>query len=445
MDTRIRVILLRKHMRMKLLKSAKVSIKRRNLLLGGACAVFSATGRGRAAEPDRKVPPSIAALRSMRSEAKPISNEERGERILKAQKLMSGNGMDAMLLAGGASLFYFTGMHWGNSERLFACVIPARGRAFLVCPSFEEGRVRERLDRGPLEDATVLTWHEDESPYQLVASGLKNLSILSGTLGIEERTPWVFSDGIGRAAPAVHLRSATPVTAGCRMIKSAHELALMRLANRATLSVYEAVYHALEPGMTQDQAEELIAAAYARVGFPGEASVEVDAGSALPHGSEKPQSIAENSLVMIDDGCLVEGYNSDITRTFVIGKATDKMKRAFDLVKRAQTAALAAARPGVECQAVDAAARKVIVEAGYGPDYKFFSHRVGHGIGLEGHEWPYLVRGNVLPLAPGMTFSDEPGVYLKGEFGMRLEDDMYITEHGAELFTPQSPSIEQPF
>jgi len=381
----------------------------------------------------------------MRSEAKPISNEERGERILKAQKLMSGNGMDAMLLAGGASLFYFTGMHWGNSERLFACVIPARGRAFLVCPSFEEGRVRERLDRGPLENATVLTWHEDESPYQLVASGLKNLSILSGTLGIEERTPWVFSDGIGRAAPAVHLRSATPVTAGCRMIKSAHELALMRLVNRATLGVYEAVYHALEPGMTQDRAEELIAAAYARVGFPGEASVEVDAGSALPHGSEKPQSIAENSLVMIDDGCLVEGYNSDITRTFVIGKATDKMKRAFDLVKRAQTAALAAARPGVECQAVDAAARKVIVEAGYGPDYKFFSHRVGHGIGLEGHEWPYLVRGNVLPLAPGMTFSDEPGVYLKGEFGMRLEDDMYITEHGAELFTPQSPSIEQPF
>ncbi len=381
----------------------------------------------------------------MRSQAKPISNDERRERILKAQKLMSAHAMDAILLTGGASLFYFTGMHWGNSERLFACVIPVRGRAFFVCPSFEEDRVRERLDRGPLEDAAVLTWHEDESPYKLVASGLKNLVILSGTLGIEERTPWVFSDGVAKAAPALRLTSATPVTAGCRMIKSAHELELMRLANQATLSVYKAVYEALKPGMGQDEAQDLISAAYARVGFRGEASVEVDAGSALPHGSEKPQRIRENSLVMIDDGCEVEGYNSDITRTFVLGRANDKMKRVFDIVKRAQAAALEAARPGVQCQAVDAAARKVIVESGYGPDYTYFSHRVGHGIGLEGHEWPYLVRGNTLPLAPGMTFSDEPGIYLRGEFGMRLEDDMYITGDGAQLFTPPSPSIEHPF
>ena len=229
------------------------------------------------------------------------------------------------------------------------------------------------------------------------------------------------------------------------MIKSAHELQLMSVANRATLKVYEAVYRALKPGMTQDDAEQLISAAYGRVGFRGEASVEVGQYSANPHGSATPQTIRENMIIMIDDGCLVEGYNSDITRTFVLGKATDKMKRVFDIVHRAQQAALSAARPGVECQAVDAAARKVIVDSGYGPDYNYFTHRVGHGIGMDGHEWPYLVRGNKLPLQPNMTFSDEPGIYLRGEFGMRLEDDMHITENGAELFTPQSPSLERPF
>ncbi len=229
------------------------------------------------------------------------------------------------------------------------------------------------------------------------------------------------------------------------MIKSDHELRLMSVANQATLKVYEAVYRALQPGMTQADASALISAGYARVGFRGEASVEVGQYSALPHGSTTPQTIREDTIVMIDDGCLVEGYNSDITRTFVIGKATDKMKRVFDIVKRAQSAALAAARPGVECQAVDAAARSVITDAGFGPDYKFFSHRVGHGIGMDGHEWPYLVRGNRLPLQSRMTFSDEPGIYIQGEFGMRLEDDMHITDDGAQLFTPQTSSLEHPF
>ncbi|HEY7209406.1 MAG TPA: Xaa-Pro peptidase family protein [Bryobacteraceae bacterium] len=403
------------------------------------------TRKSLGASGQQRLPASISALQSMRDQVRPITVGERRGRIVKAQRLMAENKMDAVLLVGGASLFYFTGIRWGNSERLFACLIPAHGKAFCVSPSFEEDRAREQLNRGPLEDAAVVTWHEDQNPYTLVAGGLKNLGISSGTLGIDESTPWVFSEGISKVTPSLHLVSATSITAGCRMLKSAHELDLMRLANRATLTVYQAVYHALEPGMSQNQAEELISAAYERVGFPGEASVETDAGSALPHGSEKPQKIRDNSLVMIDDGCEVEGYNSDITRTFVIGKATDKMKRAFDLVKQAQSAALKAARPGVECQAVDAAARKVIVDGGYGPDYKYFSHRLGHGIGLEGHEWPYLVRGNTLPLAPGMTFSDEPGIYLPGQFGMRLEDDMYITSNGAELFTPQSPSLEHPF
>ena len=391
------------------------------------------------------LPPSIAALQSMGDQAKPITVEERRARIAKAQQLMAERKMDAILLVGGTSLVYFTGMRWWNSERLFAAVIPASGKASCVCPSFEEDRAREQLDRGPLEGAEVLTWQEDQSPYKLVAGGLKSLGKLSGTLGIEEKTPWVFSDEIAKAAPALRLTSATPVTAGCRMIKSAHELQLMSIANQATLKVYEAVYRALKPGMTQDDAEELISAAYGRVGFHGEASVEVGQYSANPHGSATPQTIRENMIIMIDDGCLVEGYNSDITRTFVLGKATDKMKRVFDIVHQAQQAALSTARPGVECQAVDAAARKVIVGSGYGPDYNYFTHRVGHGIGMDGHEWPYLVRGNKLPLQPNMTFSDEPGIYLRGEFGMRLEDDIHTTENGAELFTPQSPSLEHPF
>jgi len=233
------------------------------------------------------------------------------------------------------------------------------------------------------------------------------------------------------------------------MIKSAHEIALMRLASQATLTAYEAVYHALREGMTQQHVEDLVAAAYGQLGFPGEASVQVDEYTASPHGSATPQVIREGSIIMIDDGCTVEGYQSDITRTFVLGKAPensrDKMRKVFDVVHRAQAAAVAAAHPGVECGAIDDAARKVITDSGYGPNYKYFTHRLGHGLGMDGHEWPYLVRGNKTKLQENITTSDEPGIYIPGEFGIRLEDDMHVTENGAELFTPQSPSLEDPF
>ncbi len=398
------------------------------------------------AEPATSLPPSIAALKSMRGQARPITTSEREQRLERARQLMRENKIDALFLAGGTSLSYFTGVRWGNSERLFATVVPVSGKAFCICPSFEEGRAREQLNAGPLENADVLTWHEDESPYRLLAVGLQNAKISGGgTLGVEERTPFVFADSLAQASPGIKLVSATPVTAGCRMIKSEHELELMKIANAATLSVYEAVFRALTPGMTAQQASGLINLAYAQVGFRGEASFEVGIASANPHGSIAPQVISEGTPVIMDDGCTVEGYQSDISRTFVLGKASDRAKQVFEIVHRAQKAALDAARPGVACQEVDAAARKVIAESGFGPDYKFFGHRVGHGIGMDGHEWPYLVRGNTLPLATGMTFSDEPGVYIPGEFGVRLEDDMYLTPDGAKLFTPQSPSIEQPF
>jgi Xaa-Pro dipeptidase len=359
----------------------------------------------------------------------------------RARALMRAHRIDAIALAGGTSLDYFTGIRWGNSERLFTMVLPQKGAPVYICPAFEEARVRERMTLA----SKIITWQEDDDPYARVAQALREAGVATGKLGIEERVPFVFSDGIGKAARGIELLSATPVTAGCRSIKSPAELQLMQLANNITLQVYEAAWKCLQPGMTNRQFSDLIAAAYRQTGFPGDASCQVDEWSALPHGSIQPQVIREGSIVLIDDGCTVEGYQSDISRTFVMGKPTDKMKRVFDTVHKAQTAARNAAKPGVACQAVDAAARKVVDDAGFGPGYKHFTHRVGHGIGMDGHEWPYLVKGNTQRLEVNMTTSDEPGVYLEGEFGVRLEDDMYITPDGAKWFTAQSNSLEDPF
>jgi Xaa-Pro aminopeptidase len=396
--------------------------------------------------PKKPLPEPIAKLKSRKAEAKPITVEERQQRIERARQLMGQSNLDAIMMIGGTSLVYFTNIHWWNSERLFAMVLPAKGNPFYVCPAFEEDRAREQIATGPGgNNPEIRTWQEDESPYQRVAEGLRDHGVASGHLGVEERATFVFGDGVAKATPSLRVESATPVTAGARMIKSQHELDLMRLANQVTLQAYEAAYRSLKEGMTQRDFADLVSAAHSQLGFQGGAGVQVGEYSALPHGSVKPQVIREGTILLIDGGCSVEGYESDISRTFVLGKPSDKMKKNFDIVHRAQSAALAAAKPGVQCQAVDAAARKVIADAGYGPDYKYFTHRVGHGIGMDGHEWPYLVRGNTLPLAPNMTFSDEPGIYVRGEFGVRLEDDMRITENGAELFTPQSPSLEDPF
>jgi Xaa-Pro dipeptidase len=416
-------------------------------------SVVRAQRRGGADAPPASLPPAISALTSMRGAAKPITSEERRARIEKARQLMAREKIDALVLTGGTSLVYFTNIRWGGGERLFACVVPVKGEPFFVCPAFEEDRAREQIALGPFGGghADVRTWNEDESPYALVAQGLKDRGIGTGRVGMEENAKFVWSDSIARAAPQLKVVSGTPITAGCRMIKDAHELELMRIASAATLKVYEAVYRSLQPGMTQNEVSSLISAAYRRVGFPGEASVQVGEYTALPHGSITPQTIKEGTIIMIDDGCSVEGYQSDLTRTFVLGKATDKMNKVFAIVKEAQTAALRAARPGVPLESIDAAARKVVVDAGFGPGFKYFSHRLGHGMGMDGHEWPYLVKNNMfgwntaLTAQPGMVFSDEPGIYIRGEFGVRLEDDLYITDDGGNLFTPQSESLEKPF
>ena len=423
-------------------------ISRRRFVQFGtlAAAALPSVPLTAADQPCAPLPPPIANLKSMKDQGTPITNQERAARQERARRLMAEQHIDAIVLMEGTSLDYFSGIRWWGGERLFAMVLPAKGSAFYVCPAFEEGRAQEQIARSPDTDQPdIRAWQEDEDPYERVAQGLAGRGISTGTVGIEESVRYVFSSGIAKAVPHATVVSATPVTAGCRMIKSDHEVALMRLAAKATLAVYEAAYRSLKEGMTKPELEELIAAAYDRIGFPGEADVQIDQNTAFPHGSTNSQVVREGSIIMVDDGCQVEGYTSDITRTFTLGKPTDKMKQVFDIVHQAQTEAVKTARPGLQCQAVDAAARRIIVDRGYGPKYKYFTHRLGHGMGMDGHEWPYLVAGNKLTLAPNMTFSDEPGIYIRDEFGIRLEDDMHITEDGAELFTRQSPSLENPF
>jgi Xaa-Pro dipeptidase len=420
-------------------------------MLGAGAAALAPTWV--CAENDAKTPPAIAALPVLKAQAQPFTNAERQARIERARALMAQNKMDAIVLANDtSSSVYFADLRLWGGERLWALVIPAKAKAFVVCPAFEEGRARELLDAGPLgRDAEVLTWQEDESPFATLGKGLRDRGLGAATVGLDENMKFVFSEGIRKANPQLTIVSATPVTAGCRMIKDAHEIECMRLACRATLLLYRAVAQSVHPGMSNADVEDLIQAGYRRIGFPGEASLNIDEFTSLPHGSRQPQTLREGSILMLDDGCLVEGYGSDITRTFVLGKPTAKMIAVFDLVKRAQTAALEAARPGVPLADVDAAARKVIVDGGYGPGFMYFTHRVGHGIGMDGHEWPYFVKNNMFgwDLAPrlktGMTLSDEPGVYIKGEFGIRLEDELLVTDDGAKLLTPQSPSLEEPF
>jgi Xaa-Pro dipeptidase len=414
-----------------------MSLHRRRFLQAGCAAASGAMLAGGA------VPP----LANRKREAKSITVAERQRRIARAQELIREQKLGAIAVAGGTSLQYFSGVRWGTSERMFIMVLPGKGDPFFVVPAFERDRAVEQIRLGPFGDNfQVVTWEEDDSPYQKMAFMLKERGLATASIGIEETTDFVFADGIGKAAAQARITSATEVTAGCRMVKSALELDIMRFANDVTIRAFEWAYRQIKEGMTQNDFAALIAEGHAQQGFSGYAMVLVGEYSALPHGTIQPQRIREGTIILIDGGCTVEGYKSDISRTFVVGaKPTDKMKQVFEIVQRAQTAAWKAARPGAPCESVDAAARKVIEDAGWGPGYKYFTHRVGHGIGMDGHEWPYLVKANTKPLAPGMTFSDEPGIYIKGEFGVRLEDDMVITADGAELFTGQSRSLEEPF
>ncbi|HJP90643.1 MAG TPA: Xaa-Pro peptidase family protein [Pyrinomonadaceae bacterium] len=388
-------------------------------------------------------PEPIRRLRRMTDNVVPITLQERKARIEKAQKLMRDNHIDAIYIEPGSSMFYFTGMRWGTSERMFAVVIPARGELAWVCPKFEEERARELIQMG----TDVRTWEEDESPYKRVVEIFKDRGVGAGTIGIEERVRFFLYDGVRQAGPALKFVSATPITAGCRMFKSPAELALMQLANDITLVAYKATHDSMTEGMTQGQFAGNCAAAFSALGSPGGIFVSFGKYTAFPHGSSTPQRLREGDVVLMDGGCSVDGYQSDITRTFVFGKPTDRQRQIWDLERKSQDAGFAAAKVGAPCETVDAAARKVITDAGFGPDYKVpgLPHRTGHGIGLDGHEWTNFVRGNKTPIQPGMCFSDEPTIVIYGEFGIRLEDCLYITPDGPKFFTKQSESIDKPF
>lgn len=414
---------------------------RNSMVLGAAALPLSQLAQAAPPPVEADLPESLRALKSVASQVVPISNAERAARVEKAQQLMGKHGIDVVFIGAGSSLTYFTGMHWWNSERLTGVLLPRNGDPVYVTPEFERGRTLEQIKLGN----DVRGWQEDEDPYALVAKVIRDMGHATGTVGMEETVPFFRAKGIMDALPQARVVDAWPVTAGCRRVKSAAELALMKLANENTLAVYEAVWKALKPGMTEQDISGLIAMAYARTGLPGDASVNIGKYTASPHGSDQPQHLVEGTPIIFDGGCRAGGYTSDMTRTVVLGQPSDDIRRIFDIVLQAQTAALKTARPGVTMESVDAAARKVISDAGYGPDYRYFSHRLGHGIGIDMHEWDYLVRGNKHVLEPGMTFSDEPGIYIPEKFGARLEDILYVTEDGAALMTPQSPSIDQPF
>jgi Xaa-Pro dipeptidase len=347
-------------------------------------------------------------------------------------------GYSAMLIEPGPNMVYFSGIEWGRSERLFALILPQSGKGIVVAPGFEKGRAADQVN-GRFD---IRVWQEDESPEALVASVLKEWGVATGKLGVDGSARTFVFNEMAHAAPAIQMATAEAITNACRGIKSAHEIEIMRFANQITLETYRAAFKTLRVGMTQAELSKNVLDGFAKAGFPGGfALVLFGESSAYPHGLPKPRTLEENQVVLVDGGTSVNGYQSDMTRTVVFGTPAPEVHKVFEVVHEAQRQAIAFAGPGKKCGEVDAAARTVVTDAGYGPDYRTFTHRVGHGIGMEGHEWPYLVRGSQIVLQPGMTFSDEPGIYQVGKFGIRLEDIMAITDNGAEMMTPTQTSL----
>lgn len=373
-----------------------------------------------------------------------IAVDERLGRLEKARALMAGIGADALLVRGGASLRYFAGITWGASERLVALILPRRGRPVMICPAFEAGTLEASLKI----EAEARYWEEHESPYDLAGQALSEHG--ATTLALDPQLPFWAFDGLRRAAPSLSLADGAPVIDGCRAVKSAAELAVMSQAKAMTLEVHRRAARMLAPGVTTGEVVRFIDEAHRRLGADGGSSfcaVQFGAATQYPHGVPGEQRLAEGDMVLIDTGCLVQGYNADITRTYVFGEPSPEHRRIWAIEREAQAAAFAAVRPGVSCETIDATARAVLEAHGLGPDYNLpgLPHRTGHGIGLSIHEPPYLVRGDRTPLEPGMCFSNEPMIVVPGGFGVRLEDHFHVTDTGAAWFTEPSPSIDDPF
>lgn len=385
----------------------------------------------------------LAALKTDHVLPPSISRDERLQRIERARRLTRDAGADALIINAGASLRYFAGVPWGASERLVAMILPVDGEPVMVCPAFESGSLEAALEIA----ANVRLWEEDENPFTLVAATLRDARVK--VAAIDPALPFEMAGRLSAEMPALRLQDASSVVNGCRMYKSAAELALMQYAKNLTLEVHRRAARILAPGISTGEVRRFIEDAHRKLGTAGSTFCIVQFGesTAYPHGLPGEQRLREGDIVLIDTGCSVEGYNSDITRTYVFGKATEEQRRIWELEHAAQAAAFASAQLGVECQAVDAAARDLLTRAGLGPDYRLpgLPHRTGHGIGLSIHEPAYLVRGDRTPLAPGMCFSNEPMIVIPGRFGVRLEDHFYMTEQGPRWFTQPSPSIDAPF
>lgn len=388
------------------------------------------------------MPQTFDNLKPMTDGIEPIAVEERHDRLAKARRLMAESGIDALLLEPGSSLLYFLGVRWSLSERMMAAIVPARGEVAYICPAFEEARLREMLTIGD----EVRVWQEHENPCKLAAGILRDRGA-GGKLAMERTVRFFVFDGIGAAAPAVEPVSAEAVVLPCRGIKSAAEIALIQRAMDITVEAYKASLALLEEGMSRKEFSANAAAAHKALGAAGGIDCQLGTATAYPHGSREAACLAEGDVVLMDGGCTVEGYHSDISRTIVFGEPTRRQRDIWNLEAEAQQAAFAAAQVGVPCEQVDAAARKVITDAGFGPDYEVpgLPHRTGHGIGLDVHECYNLVRGNKTPLQVGMCFSNEPMIAIYGEFGVRLEDCMYITADGPRFFTQPSGAIDRPF
>ena len=411
--------------------------KRQFLKLSGVAGVAAVAGT-------QVLAPAADDLSDMTLSAEPIGVDERLSRVANAQRLMRQNDIDALLVEAGSALVYFTGVRWWRSERFTGAIIPREGDIAFVTPYFEEPSVRESMTFGD----DVRTWHEHENPFDLVAGILADRGLESGRIGIEETVRHFIVDGVARAAPDFETVSGNVVTRGCRMFKSPAELALMQIANDVTLAAYRHVYAQVEVGMLPADVSRLMNdATRALGGSPRFASVLLNEASAYPHGTRQPQTVKEGGVILMDCGCEVHDYESDISRTWVLGEPTDRHRQIWNTVKRGQEIALETAVVGTPAGTVDDVVRRYYESEGFGPDYKTpgLSHRLGHGIGMDGHEPVNFVRGESTRLAPGMCFSNEPGIYVYGEFGVRLEDCLTITARGPELFTALSPSIDDPF
>lgn len=385
-----------------------------------------------------------AGLPNLAAKAVPIGKAERIARIARATELMRANDIGALLVEPGSSLIYFTGVEWWRSERLTAAVLTREGEVAIVTPFFEEPSVRESLGI----EAEVLMWNEDENPLAAVAAWLGKRGLAKGRIGVEETVRYFAVDGLQRVMPGATVVNGAPVVRGCRMHKSAAEIALMQIAADITIAAYRHTAPRIEAGMTPADIGAIMKAATQALGGQSEFElILLGEASAYPHGSGKPQAVKEGEVVLMDCGATVHGYQSDISRTFVYGKANARQRQVWEQMRKGQDVAFAAAKLGTPAGAVDDAVRAYYQNLGWGPGYKLpgTSHRTGHGIGLDGHEPVNLVHGEMTKLAPGMCFSNEPGIYIPGEFGIRLEDCFYMTDNGPKWFSEPPPSIDRPF